>query len=41
MATIHACVIECRFEDLFATTTARIAAALPCPTWVLDGNGVI
>jgi hypothetical protein len=41
MATIHACVIECRFEDLFAATTARIAAALPYPVWVLDSNGTI
>lgn len=41
MERVTACVIECRFEDLFAATTARLAAALPYPTWVLDSNGAI
>jgi hypothetical protein len=41
MTLVTACVIECRSEELFAATTAQIAAALPYPTWVLDGDGVI
>jgi hypothetical protein len=41
MATVTACAIECRWEDLFATVVGRIAAQLPGPCWDLAGNGVV
>ena len=33
--------VECRWEDMFATVVRRLAAHLPGPTWVVDGNGVV
>lgn len=41
MDRVTACYVECRFEDLFVATVARIAAAVPHATWVLDSNGTM
>jgi hypothetical protein len=41
MTTVTACVIECRWEDLFAWAVGAIASRLSQPCWVLDGNGVL
>jgi len=38
---LSACVVECRWEDLFAETMARLAALVPAPVWVIDGNDVV
>lgn len=33
--------VECRWEQWFVEWVAALAAALPDPLWVLDGNGVL
>ncbi|GEM00138.1 hypothetical protein [Cellulomonas terrae] len=33
--------VECRWEDLFASWVGRLAALLPAPSWVVDGDGVV
>lgn len=41
LSTALAVSVECRWEDLFATVVGRLAALLPYPAWVVDGNGVV
>ena len=41
VASMTACVVECRWEDLFASTMAVIAAGVAENLWVLDGDGVL
>jgi hypothetical protein len=41
MSSISACIIECRWEDLFVTYVARIARALGQRAWILDSECVI
>lgn len=41
MASVAICIIECRWEDLFASVVSEIADALLAPSWVLDSNGVL
>ncbi|MCW2751304.1 MAG: hypothetical protein JWR83_2414 [Aeromicrobium sp.] len=38
---VSACVIECRWEDLFVETVKRLADLVPDPLWVVDGNDVV
>ncbi|TQL02658.1 hypothetical protein [Cellulomonas sp. SLBN-39] len=33
--------VECRWEDLFASSVARMAALLPYQAWVVDDGGVV
>jgi hypothetical protein len=40
-ASVTACVIECRWEDLFVAHVRRIADRLSQPAWVLDSDGVV
>jgi hypothetical protein len=39
MSSVTACIVECRWEDLFASVVARIASELEAMLWVLDSNG--
>jgi hypothetical protein len=40
-SSMSACVIECRWQDLFVGIAQYLAGQIPEPTWVLDGNDVI
>jgi len=40
-AHVSACVIECRWEDLFVETMKRLADLLPEPLLVVDGDDVV
>jgi hypothetical protein len=40
-SAITACSVECRWEDLFASTMATIGDELAEKAWVLDGDGVL
>lgn len=39
MQSISACLVECRWEDLFASVAARLAGELQRPLWALDSDG--
>lgn len=41
MDLVRVCVIECRWEDLFANVVREVAHAVREPCWVVDGDGVI
>ncbi|WP_282695780.1 hypothetical protein [Streptomyces sp. CC208A] len=41
MANATACMVECRWEEMFARVVHRISANLSRATWVLDGDGVL
>ncbi|GEK23163.1 hypothetical protein CXY01_36830 [Cellulomonas xylanilytica] len=41
LSTATAVSIECRWEDLFVSFVGRLAALLPNPSWVVDGDGVV
>lgn len=41
MDKVRVCVIECRWEDLFAGAVREVADAVGEPCWVVDGDGVI
>jgi hypothetical protein len=41
MVTATACLVQCRWEDLFTSIVHQLAAVLPEPAWVLDGNDVL
>lgn len=41
MDLVRVCVIECRWEDLFASVVREVAHAVGEPCWVVDGDGVI
>ncbi|MFI5707517.1 hypothetical protein [Kribbella sp. NPDC051620] len=41
LSAMTACLVECRWEDLFALTMATIGVELAATAWVLDGDGVL
>lgn len=41
LSAAAAVLVECRWEDLFASWIARLAALLPGPAWVVDDDGVV
>ncbi|MFE0642644.1 hypothetical protein ACFW2Y_13665 [Streptomyces sp. NPDC058877] len=41
LAGAVACMVECRWEAMFARVVQHISAHLPQTAWVLDGNGVL
>ncbi|MBO0898950.1 hypothetical protein J1G44_06070 [Cellulomonas sp. zg-ZUI199] len=41
LSTAAAVLVECRWEDLFASWIARLAALLPGAAWVVDDDGVV
>ncbi|MFG2840212.1 hypothetical protein ACGFZH_04615 [Streptomyces zaomyceticus] len=41
LADAVACVVECRWEGMFAGVVQHISANLSQAAWVLDGNGVL
>lgn len=40
LASATACVVECRWEGVFARVVQHISSNLSHVAWVLDGNGV-
>ncbi|MFN8076309.1 MAG: hypothetical protein U0Q15_12940 [Kineosporiaceae bacterium] len=40
-SAMTACVVECRWADLFVDVVGRLADQVPNPLWVLDADGVI
>jgi hypothetical protein len=41
MNLVHVCVVECRWEELFARFAREAARAVGGTCWVVDGDGVI
>lgn len=38
---VQACPFECRWSDMLAECSRRVADSAKVPTWVLDGDGVL
>lgn len=41
LSAAAAVLVECRWEEMFATWIAWLAALLPEPAWVVDDDGVV